>query len=1364
MLKTHPWRAALVLSACVALYACDDEGDSDEGGGGGAAGSVEVDAELGGAGGGGGDGGGGEIGPSCTPSNETCNGVDDDCDGNVDENLGVGMACTTAAGACGREGVIACDADGNFVCEGERGEPSDEICNGIDDDCDGRPDEDLGVGDDCVIIADQCVSRGVNVCNDAGEVICGAAPIDVGDEICNGADDDCDGVADEGLGVGTPCVSGEGACAVRGQTVCTPDGVAACDAVPLEPAAETCDGVDQDCDGNIDEGFPEIGQACEGGVGACRAEGTTVCSAAGEVICGAEVGRPVVELCNGIDDDCDGASDEDFAALLDQPCVSGEGLCGVEGRTVCAPDGAPVGLALEGVQQDLPEAQVLAGGFEPCWSGRFNETTSVEEILAECDEGLLMMGCRPAGEANLTVAAMGERDIILQDSGNEANPENVHNGVNWYFSDTYSWGFGPVGEPLSRNSCDTGNTLPDQRMCWHTSGGNVSSGYRCGATTLNGNNGWERIIYHRPDRATVVCDAEARAPEEEICDNIDNDCDGVMDEGFDVGGPCAEGIAACERGEIRCDEAGVPACVSVGPADPEIEVCNGRDDDCNGVVDDVAGVGDACVAGEGVCANEGTLACPAPNEEAQVGLLFEGIQQNLPEAQVAAGGFEACWSGLYNAGAPSVAQILEQCDQGVLMMGCRPVGADAFTLAAMGEREIILQDSGREANPENVHNGVNWYFSAEYSWGFGPVGEALSRNSCDTGNTLPEQRMCWHTSNGNMSGGYRCGANTLNGNAQWERVIYQRPAAPLPICDVAPSEDLASEEICDNVDNDCDGLIDEGFDVGGACDDEGVGPCQRGRVACTDAGELFCEPYDVEPELEICDGLDNDCDGEVDNVEGVGAACAVGVGACRAEGQMVCSEGGGGGLPFEGVVNAIPEADLLAQGFETCFAGGYEESVPVEAILEACGEDVWVMACRRDGEAAFQVAAAGEREIITVESENVANPPANDHNGVNWYWGSSRSIGFAPAGEILNRNSCDVEGRENDDRICWHSSNGNVTNGWRCGSNTGVGNGYERVILQRAGLGLVCGAEPGAPSPELCNGEDDDCDELTDEGFNVGEPCLDGVPACEVGALQCDEAGAAICVPVGPAEPQEEVCNGRDDDCNGEIDDVAGVGEACVAGEGVCANEGTLVCPEIEGGAPVGLALEGIQQNLPEAQIRSLGLSPCWTGLYNAGAPSVAQILEQCDQGVLMMGCRPVGADAFTLAAMGEREIILQDSGREANPENVHNGVNWYFSAEYSWGFGPVGEALSRNSCDTGNTLPEQRMCWHTSGGNISSGYRCGATFLNGNAGWERVIFQGAGAPAPICDAIPLDAAGEELCDGADNDCDGATDEELICE
>ena len=92
-------------------------------------------------------------------------------------------------------------------------------------------------------------------CDDTNPQIHPNAP-----ELCNGLDDDCDGQIDEGFGVGIACTVGVGACMVSGATRCAADGSIFCDAPPPPaPTPEVCDGIDNNCNGLIDEEFDTDG-------------------------------------------------------------------------------------------------------------------------------------------------------------------------------------------------------------------------------------------------------------------------------------------------------------------------------------------------------------------------------------------------------------------------------------------------------------------------------------------------------------------------------------------------------------------------------------------------------------------------------------------------------------------------------------------------------------------------------------------------------------------------------------------------------------------------------------------------------------------------------------------------------------------------------------------------------------------------------------------------------------------------------------------------------------------------------------------------------------------------------------------------
>ncbi|MGK0362253.1 MAG: hypothetical protein ACI9U2_004573 [Bradymonadia bacterium] len=75
------------------------------------------------------------------------------------------------------------------------------------------------------------------------------------------------------------------------------------------------------------------------------------------------------------------------------------------------------------------------------------------------------------------------------------------------------------------------------------------------------------------------------------------------------------------------------------------------------------------------------------------------------------------------------------------------------------------------------------------------------------------------------------------------------------------------------------------------------------------------------------------------------------------------------------------------------------------------------------------------------------------------------------------------------------------------------------------------------PSPERCNGVDDDCDTIIDEGYDIGAPCTIGIGECQATAvLTCTDDGDISC-PVVEGAPVDETCDGRDEDCDGVADE-----------------------------------------------------------------------------------------------------------------------------------------------------------------------------------------------------------------------------------
>lgn len=279
----------------------------------------------------------GALSDDCTEgtpaaNDATCDGLDDDCDSSVDENF------SGAATSCG---VGACEAQGNNVCSGGAEvdsctpgtpAPSDASCDGIDDDCSGTADEDfVGQGTSCGIGV--CAATGTSTCS-AGVTgdTCTPSSATGADNDCNGLDDDCDGLVDEGF-VGTATSCGLGQCAAVGSTICTAGSVVdTCTAGVAAADDATCDGLDNDCDGTNDEDYVSLATSC--GVGACADSGLTSCDS-GVVSDSCAEGIPAASdsTCDGLDDDCDGQNDEDYAPTSS---LCGVGACEASGASSCA--------------------------------------------------------------------------------------------------------------------------------------------------------------------------------------------------------------------------------------------------------------------------------------------------------------------------------------------------------------------------------------------------------------------------------------------------------------------------------------------------------------------------------------------------------------------------------------------------------------------------------------------------------------------------------------------------------------------------------------------------------------------------------------------------------------------------------------------------------------------------------------------------------------------------------------------------------------------------------------------------------------------------------------------------------------------
>jgi hypothetical protein len=178
-------------------------------------------------------------------------------------------SATNAIGSC--SGSRACAPAGLTGCSAKT--PAPESCNNQDDDCNGAID-DLPVDATCAVSNDLGTCLGQQVCQGGVGSCIGAKTPKAED--CNGEDDNCDGSTDEGfsfsgLGIGSAC--GTGACA-GGSVVCASFQSATC-STAVNASVETCNGIDDNCDGSSDEGTcsdgnPCTADLCNGGSSACQ--------------------------------------------------------------------------------------------------------------------------------------------------------------------------------------------------------------------------------------------------------------------------------------------------------------------------------------------------------------------------------------------------------------------------------------------------------------------------------------------------------------------------------------------------------------------------------------------------------------------------------------------------------------------------------------------------------------------------------------------------------------------------------------------------------------------------------------------------------------------------------------------------------------------------------------------------------------------------------------------------------------------------------------------------------------------------------------------------------------------------------------
>jgi hypothetical protein len=175
----------------------------------------------------------------------------------------------------------------------------------------------------------------------------------------------------------------------------------------------------------------------------------------------------------------------------------------VIGLTLAAAPAAAASYLPVGPQTNVAVATLTGGGWTQCLSESYGTYgTSISGTLAGCTGSRLLLAGRETGSSTILLLAQALREDVLLDTGTGTNATHLANGSQWYFNQSYSWGFANGGDSTFRTSCDASGVFDsntsgnDLRLCWHTGGGALQGGWRVGANAfLNGSTAYERQIY-----------------------------------------------------------------------------------------------------------------------------------------------------------------------------------------------------------------------------------------------------------------------------------------------------------------------------------------------------------------------------------------------------------------------------------------------------------------------------------------------------------------------------------------------------------------------------------------------------------------------------------------------------------------------------------------------------------------------------------------------------------------------------------------------------------------------------------------------------------------------------------------------------
>ncbi|MFZ5482495.1 MAG: MopE-related protein [Myxococcota bacterium] len=810
-------------------------------------------------------------------ASEACDGLDNDCDGTADEGVTntyyrdgdgdtYGDPATTAAACSAPSGYVnnAGDCDDTQILAYTG---ATESCDAIDNDCDGSVDEGVtttyyadadadGFGSPTSTAAACSLPSGYVTnsgdCDDTQSAAWTGAP-----ELCDAIDNDCDGTADEGVttlyyydgdgdSYGDPA-TGLAACSQPIGYVANGNDCNDAEALAWTGAGETCDSVDNDCDGTVDEGVTTTWYADGDGDGFGSPTSTSAaCSQPSGYVANANdcddttalAYTGATEVCDSVDNDCDGATDEGVTTTW---YYDGDGDGHGIAATSTAACTAPTGYVA--TADDCNDLEPLA------WT---NNDESCDSIDNDCD-----------GSIDEGVVSVWYRD---NDGDGYGDPGVVANTCSR-----------PAGYVANANDCDdteilayTGATETcdsvDNDCDGSVDEGVTTTYYRDNDGDNYGNPASSVASCSRPTgyvtNANDCNDGEIAAytGAVEVCDSVDNDCDGSTDEGVtstyyrdadgDSYGTSSTSVNACSTpsGYVTNSTDCNDAAANANPA--ATEVCDSIDNDCDGAADegvtstyyrdaDSDGFGSTTVT---------TTGCSLPS-----GYVTNSNDCNDASALAYTGATEVCDS------------VDNDCDgstdEGVTTTYYADADSDGYGNAATSTNACSTP-TGYVSNSSDCNDSS----AAAYPTAT-EVCDGID-NDCDSSIDEGVTNTYYRDADAD---GYGTSSTTAQGCS-----VPSGYASNSTDCnDANASINPLATEVCDLADNDCDGLTDEGvtstYYVD--ADADGYGTTTTTTTGCsvpsgysslsTDCNDASSVSYPGA--AEICDGLDNDCDGTADD-------------------------------------------------------------------------------------------------------------------------------------------------------------------------------------------------------------------------------------------------------------------------------------------------------------------------------------------------------------------------------------------------------------------------------------------------------------------------------------------------------------------